>query len=372
MRGLLIAILVAAVGLAYVLVEDPFGFRAGQPPAQEGARASNQAAPSSSPAGSAATSPQLASREAPPGDRPAARVQAPTTIPPASPAPTFDVVRVTPSGDAVIAGRAAPGAEVTVKDSDVTVGKVTADRRGEWVLVPDKPLPSGARELSLEAQSPGKEAVESKEVVILHVPENKQGGQARGEALAVLTPRRGLGASKVLQGPVAPAAAGGQAPPKGDAVAETSAAGGLRLDIIDYDQQGNVVLSGRSAPGERVRALADDEVIGSAVADSAGSWHIVPERPVPPGRHRLRIEQIDSQGHITAMLTLPFRRAVAAAQPRAGGHVVVQPGNSLWRIARSTYGSGFKYTLIFTANANQIGDPDLIFPGQIFILPVRN
>ena len=351
MREFLIVILVAAVGLAYVLVEDPFGFRAGQPPEQQGARTSNEAAP---------------------GDRPPPGVQAPTNIPPASPAPTFDVVRVTPSGDAVIAGRAAPGAEVTVKDSDVTVGKVTADRRGEWVLVPDKPLPSGARELSLEAQSPGNEAVESKEVVILHVPESTSGGQARGEALAVLTPRQGLGASKVLQGPAAPAGAGRQAPPTGEAVAQLGAAGGLRLDIIDYDQRGNVLLSGRSTPGERVRALIDDEVIGTAVVDSAGSWHIVPERPVAPGRHRLRIEQIDSQGKVSAMLTLPFRRATVAALPRAGGHVVVQPGNSLWRIARSTYGSGFKYTLIFTANADQIGDPDLIFPGQIFILPVQN
>jgi len=370
-RGLLIAILVAAVGLAYVLVEDPFGFRAGQSPAQEGARTSSQAAPSSSPAGSAATSPQLASREAPPGDRPPARVQAPTSIPPASPAPMFDVVHIRPSGDAVIAGRAEPGAEVTVKDSDVTVGKVTADRRGEWVLVPDMPLPSGARELSLEAQSSGKEAVGSKEVVILHVPESRPDGHARGEALVVLTPRQGLGASKVLQGPVGPGTGGGQAPPGGDAVAEAGA-DDLRLDIIDYDQQGNVVLSGRSAPGETVRAVVSDEVIGTVVADSAGTWHIVPEQPVPPGRHRLRIEQIDSQGQISAILTLPFRRAVAAVLRKSGGHVVVQPGNSLWRIARSTYGSGIRYTLIFTANADQIGDPDLIFPGQIFILPVQN
>ena len=372
MRELLIVILVAAVGLAYVLVEAPFGFRAGQPPEQEDARSSNGAAPSSSAAGSTPTSPPVAIREAAPGDRPPARVRAPTSIPPASPPTTFDVVRVSPTGDAVIAGRAAPGAEVTVKDSDVTVGKVTADRRGEWVLVPDQPLPSGARELRLEAQSPGQKPVESREVVVLHVPESKQGGQARGEVLAVLTPRQGLGASKVLQGPVAPAAAGGQALPKGDAVAEAGAAGGLHLDVIDYDQQGNVVLSGRSAPGEKVRALVNDEVVGSAVADSAGTWQIVPERPVAPGRHRLRIEQIGSQGKISAMLTLPFRRAMATASPRAGGHVVVQPGNSLWRIARFTYGSGFKYTLIFTANADQIGDPDLIFPGQIFILPVQN
>ena len=57
--------------------------------------------------------------------------------------PSFDVVRVNPEGDAVIAGRAAPNAEVTVTDGKTEIGKVKADKRGEWVLIPSKSLPSG-------------------------------------------------------------------------------------------------------------------------------------------------------------------------------------------------------------------------------------
>jgi len=63
--------------------------------------------------------------------------------------PSFDIVRVNPKGDAVIAGRAAPNAEVTVTDGTSEIGKVKADSRGEWVLVPNKSLPSGPHELSL-------------------------------------------------------------------------------------------------------------------------------------------------------------------------------------------------------------------------------
>ena len=51
------------------------------------------------------------------------------------------------------------------------------------------------------------------------------------------------------------------------------------------------------------------------------------------------------------------------------GTIVVQPGNSLWRIARSSYGEGINYTIIFEANKDQISNPDLIYPGQIFKLP---
>ena len=53
------------------------------------------------------------------------------------------------------------------------------------------------------------------------------------------------------------------------------------------------------------------------------------------------------------------------------GRVVVQPGNSLWRIARRTLGEGMAFSVIYDANKNQIRDPDLIYPGQVFVLPER-
>ncbi|MFB0952675.1 MAG: LysM peptidoglycan-binding domain-containing protein, partial [Rhodospirillales bacterium] len=55
-----------------------------------------------------------------------------------------------------------------------------------------------------------------------------------------------------------------------------------------------------------------------------------------------------------------------------GTYVLVQPGNSLWRIARRVYGSGFSYSQIFEANKDRIGDPDMIFPGQVFEVPAVN
>ncbi|MFN4089941.1 MAG: hypothetical protein ACK4QW_13000, partial [Alphaproteobacteria bacterium] len=65
--------------------------------------------------------------------------------------PTFDIVRVNREGAAVIAGHATPDATVTVRDGAQALGTVRADRRGDWVLVPDRALEPGARQLSLEA-----------------------------------------------------------------------------------------------------------------------------------------------------------------------------------------------------------------------------
>jgi nucleoid-associated protein YgaU len=67
-----------------------------------------------------------------------------------------------------------------------------------------------------------------------------------------------------------------------------------------------------------------------------------------------------------------------AATQDAGTNVVVIPrvdttlvnrGDSLWRISKTTYGRGVRYSVIYNANRDQIRDPDLIYPGQIFVLP---
>ncbi|WP_348629358.1 LysM peptidoglycan-binding domain-containing protein [Methylobacterium sp. 17Sr1-1] len=44
-------------------------------------------------------------------------------------------------------------------------------------------------------------------------------------------------------------------------------------------------------------------------------------------------------------------------------------GDSLWRISRRTYGEGERHSAIYGANQDQIRDPDLIYPGQVLVLP---
>ncbi|MCH7888023.1 MAG: LysM peptidoglycan-binding domain-containing protein [Proteobacteria bacterium] len=267
--------------------------------------------------------------------------------------PTFDVVRISPEGRAVIAGRAEPGARVTVTEGETVIGEVTADERGEWVLVPEAPIGPGTREFALMARTRDGKTVESESVVVLAVPEREK---ATG-ALAVLLPREG-GVSRVLQEPE------GGVGIKGP--------GNLSLDIVDYDQDGNLALGGRGTQGAEVMAYLDDRFIGGAKVDAQGRWRVEPEAPVPPGLHTLRIDQVGSAGKVVARIETPFSPASFRLPATGDGLVIVQPGNSLWRIARRTYGGGIRYVMIYEANRDQIRDPDLIYPGQIFVLPTIN
>lgn len=67
-------------------------------------------------------------------------------------------------------------------------------------------------------------------------------------------------------------------------------------------------------------------------------------------------------------------KTASAQQPQApviqsGASVIIRRGDNLWRISRRMLGKGVQYTVIFDANRDQIEDPDLIFPGQVFDVP---
>jgi len=355
-----------------------------------GQSAPSQPAPSRTAPSQTPTQPQAAAPPAPsqPAQaRPQAAAPAPSQAAPAQPAapqaplasapqpsaakpvaPSFDIVRVGPAGETVIAGRAAPGAEVTVLDGDKVIATVTADARGEWVVTPQTPLPPGNHELGLSAKAPGDAAPRSSEnVVVAAVPEPAKPAAvaaasgapsaASSQSLAVLVPSAGAGPARVLQAPsAAGAAAAGHA---------------LAIEVIQYDARGTVNVSGRGPPQGHVLLYLDNKPIGDASANSQGDWSSRARDPVPVGQYALRADLLGPDGKVSARVQLRFRRIEVPAELANSQFLVVQPGNNLWRIARRTYGEGLLYTEIYSANRNEIADPNLIFPDQVVTLPPR-
>jgi nucleoid-associated protein YgaU len=165
---------------------------------------------------------------------------------------------------------------------------------------------------------------------------------------------------RVLQG-------GGGAPPPGDP-AVPAGRQRLGLDVVDYDDAGSMRFAGSAAPNSTVRVYVGPQMVGEATADSAGRWHLTPSDQPSIGRHVLRLDQLNSTG-VGARIEVPFQRDRVPEEAVRDGKMVVQPGQNLWRIARSTYGRGTRYTIIYAANRDTIRDPSLIYPGQVFSLP---
>lgn len=54
--------------------------------------------------------------------------------------------------------------------------------------------------------------------------------------------------------------------------------------------------------------------------------------------------------------------------PEVRSHVIV-PGDNLWTLAENYYGDGTRYMDIFNASNFSSGNPSLIYPGEIAIIP---
>jgi len=259
--------------------------------------------------------------------------------------PTFDIVRVDAAGTAVLAGRGEPGATVSLLANGAPLIDSEVDSRGEWVAIISDPLPVGAVELALLMRTQSGQELRSDQVVVVSIPETRD-----TRPLVVLG--RPGSASEVLQSPL------------DDDGRE------FALLAIDYDDAGAVIFSGRARPDAGVRIFANRREVGETRADGIGRWSLVAGSTLPPGRYDLQVDQLDEDGRVTAVLAVPFERATPEALAEVGPRsVVVQPGNSLWRIARRLYGSGWQYTVIYAANTQQVHDPNLIYPGQILNLP---
>lgn len=365
------AVVVVAAGLIYAIAQQDGddGAEDGETPAPA---ASNPApeGPAAAPEGTvaAATTPAAPSSDA--ATEPASTVTTSVVDNAAAQnsgqatAPSFDVVRINPNGDAVIAGRAKPGATVTLLDDGKVIGSAKADDRGEWVLLPNSAVAPGEHKFTLQAAEEGGAALQSERMVIVVVPAPAKdiagnAVAAPAGALALSVPQNGDGASQILNMP-----SSGTSPE-----AAVGPADAPTLDVIDFDAQGRMTLAGRAPADSKLALYLDDQLLGSADADGQGRWSFVPTDELPVGRHELRVDQVDAAGKVIARIAQPIEQPDFAALTPSGEQIVVQPGNSLWRLARRTYGDGLRFSVIYEANRDRVRDPDLIYPGQVLSLP---
>ena len=158
------------------------------------------------------------------------------------------------------------------------------------------------------------------------------------------------------------------------------------IDAISYDAEGEVLLSGRGVVDQHIRIYVDNKPVKTRSIEADGTWSMDLQE-IDAGVYILRIDQLDSDGLVTSRTETPFQKEtnqvakqmaalanneVADSTPQIGiglSTVIIQPGYTLWAVARKTYGFGIQYVRIYHANKDQIRDPDLIYPGQIFKLP---
>lgn len=367
-----------------------------------------------------APQPQVATTEtvpAPDANAPAALTAPATTAPQGEAAeaksgvPTFDVLRVEPSGSIVIAGKAAENATVDLLSRGAVIGTTKSLDSGDFVITLDDPLKPGDYQLVLRSTAPDGTAMTSLETAIVSIPEVKTGQvlalvEQSGQPSRMITkPQATEPAAPTEPGQTATAAA-----PKGDKPVAAPAVKAL-IAVEAVEIEGNkIFIAGTAEAGSTVKVFANTDLLGTTKTSANGRFLLQTVQELAVGDYIIRADMLGKDGvTVVARAAVPFKREagehVAAVAPEStatpsegaqastgaitpqadgqvpqtaeaplksvDGSVIIRRGDNLWRISRRTYGAGMRYTTIYLANKEQIRNPNMIFPGQVFALPEK-
>ncbi|AGB70597.1 MULTISPECIES: LysM peptidoglycan-binding domain-containing protein [Rhizobium] len=301
--------------------------------------------------------------------------------------PSFDVLRVEPDGSTVIAGSAEPNAKLEIVDGEKVVTTTNAGPSGDFAAVLDNPLPPGDHELVLRATGKDGKAVNSEEVATVSVPKDnstqvlamvskpgaasriitapsaKQGRVTAGEQDASAADTQAKATDK-------PAATTDAKPQQdGTAVASANTAAGTATPSaakVEADQDvmvnaveienDHIFVAGTTKPNAKIRAYADDKLIGENVAGADGHFVVDGPMPLAVGDHKIRVDVLDGAGKVVVRTSVNFTRpqgnqvTVAAQTSAANGQTQATTANMVpldeGELAKLKEGAGKAFALL--------------------------
>ena len=257
--------------------------------------------------------------------------------------PTFDIVRIEPTGEGVMAGRAEPGWTISIEGDGTKIAETTADGEGAWTIVLEKPLPTGDHSLALRATSPdGTQALTAQSLVQVAVaqkeptaprpPEQEPAPPAAQEKLkaaeaapeAPKPEQQAEAPSPGVKGQPEPVVPDENAPPPERPTPP------VRIGKLDYQDtgtdSGKISISGVGNPNIRVFLFFDDQPLGQVTIGPDGTWSIDIDKKLGKGEHTVRADTYDDKtGMVAGRASVRLGREPQAAPAEAGIPQTLKP-----------------------------------------------
>lgn len=238
---------------------------------------------------------------------------------PDGPKVTVDAVEI--EGRKVfVAGAADPGRNVRVYANDILLGEAPTSPSGRFLIETERDLPVGDYIIRADALEPNGDKV----VARAAVPFEREPGAAVA-AVAPDVPNTAKPGASAEPAPVASA----------PVAAETPEA---------------------SEPAEPLVAAAPPATTEPPAAATAGQGGTAPPA-------------VEAKPEPQATVAAATPENASPRLENVDGAVIIRRGDTLWKISRRVYGRGVRYSTIYLANQDQIRNPDLIWPGQVFSVP---
>jgi len=266
---------------------------------------------------------------------------------------TLSTVDYNDAGDIIFSGTAKSASSIRLYVDNAPVGDAAVSSDGKWTFAGSEQIRPGTHTLRVDQLHADGKVAERIELPFV---------RAKPQQVAAL--------NESVQPKTEPAEDAAHAT---GAAEETSPAAPPQNEMLVEEQPAAAAAqpAGEPAlepsPAPAAQAQADATAEAPAAADE-------PPSPEPSameesqGTDMAAAEASPAEGSTAQQPSTAAPAAPAIEMPRKG-QIVIQPGNSLWRISRVIYGRGIEYTVIYDANRTQIRDPNLIYPGQIFATP---
>lgn len=259
-------------------------------------------------------------------------------------APSFDVVRVEPDGSIVMAGKAAASAKVEIVTGSKVIGSAVAGQEGDFAVVLDNPLKPGDYQIVLRSTAPDNVVATSTETAVVSIPETSD-----GQVLALVEepgkPAELITVPEPVKAPATPPATApeptspepaAQAPatapqveasvpaaaaPSAPAPAKPAAGPKVAVEAVEIEGK-KIFIAGTADTGRKVRAYANEILVGEAIGSPEGRFLIEAERDLPIGDYIIRVDALEPDGvKVAARAAVPFERepgeAISAVAPTA-------------------------------------------------------
>ena len=288
---------------------------------------------------------------------------------------SLDLVNVSPDGIVVLSGQATAGTHIEIYHGDRLIATAKVNAKGDWVAIPDEALAPGTYMLTVTAITEDGVVILSNRGVVLVIPENRD--EAPLVALVPVDEAVQMQA-ELLQSPLtedvddsvismtdSPVITVDPTVPA-DMVADPSLPPKVTIRMIDALADNRMAVSG-FRQGQGNIAVLIDQMPASVTISPEGylAETVIPDKDQFP----VKVTMTDDDDQLLASARIILSKAKLDETLLGNALVVVQKGDALWRIAYRTYGKGIRYVDIYSSNAGEIENPDLIYPDQIFIIP---
>ncbi len=260
---------------------------------------------------------------------------------------TFDIVRISKTGDIVMAGKSEPNETIELLDGEKIIAEVFSDENGEWIWVSEIPFKNGIKKFKLQYKN------------------NLNASSISDQTVIVLVDNKPNNIPKVAR-------VSNSDVENIDMLNLEKIDDAITLDFLSYSPSGLIILSGRTISNTEIEIFKSAEPLGKTKSNENGAWKFIIKR------NDYSNEEISIKTKINGeILMLTYDQAEIQKRFQKTNfefyddRIIVQKGNSLWRIARKTLGGGVFYTEIYNNNLTKIKNPNLIYPGQVFNIPIK-